>query len=167
MSSYLNNTFVYRAPSGVPGDVADNNQSLVETLWLDPANPPLAFGAPVKIVSNLVNAIEASDTAADFYGVLTRSIPGVSGSSSNSGAAVPNTTYAQGILVDGYVFVYCTIGTPSINGTVYMRVVAATGKAIGDLEATADGSNNVALTNVIWAAAGKDSNNVAVIRVSK
>lgn len=48
-----------------------------------------------------------------------------------------------------------------------MRVVAATGKAIGDLEATADGSNNVALTNVIWAAAGKDSNNVAVIRVSK
>ena len=67
--------------------------------------------------------------------------------------------------VGGADFVACTIGTPVRNGTVYMRVVAAAGKAIGDLEATADGANSVALTGVAWASDGKDSSNVAELKI--
>ena len=44
-----------------------------------------------------------------------------------------------------------------------MRVVAATGKLVGDLEATADGANNVALTDVMWGVSGIDSARTAEV----
>ncbi len=157
-------SFKFRAGAGVPGDIFNSLNTVIESWWLDPANPPLAFGAPVKLVAGLLAAIESGDAATDFYGILAQSVPGISGNNSNT-ASIPNVDYTNGVAVRGYMVVTCTIGTPVPNGTVYMRVTAATGKAVGDLEATADGSNNVALTNCFWHTAGKDADNVATVRI--
>lgn len=153
-------SMTYRPFSGVAGEVT-RQQPTVETGLLNPAQPTPKFGGPVKLTSGKFELIEAGDTAASFRGILVRTAPGMSGSLAD--ADTPNPAVPQGIIRRGYVAVPCTVGTPTRGGTVYMRVIAASGKRIGDLEATADGSNNVALTGVEWALPGKDANNIAEI----
>lgn len=160
-------SILYRASSGVAGDVTRPDNTVVESGLLNASNAPDAFGAPVKLVSGKFEAIEAGDAAADFAGILTRIAPAIAGDLVETYAGgTPNTDSVQGIAVEGYVNVVCTIGTPARGGVVYLRVVADTGKAIGDLEATADGTDNVALSGVVWAVGGKDSSNVTEIRIS-
>lgn len=159
-------SYTYRMPSGVVGSITRTLETTVESAFLNSAKPVLAYGAPIKIVSGKAEPFESGDDAADFYGILARTAPTISGSTSQTFAnQTPNTETAQGIVTRGYVNVTCTIGTPVRGGVVYVRVVAATGKAIGDIEATADSTNNVALTNVTWAVDGKDGDNNAEIRV--
>lgn len=159
-------SFLYRAGSGVPGDITRQLDTVVEQALLNSAKVPAAFGLPVKMTAGKLEKIEAGDTAASFYGILTRLSPSIAGDTAQTlGAGTPNANAVQGVMVRGYCNVACTIGTPVRNGTVYMRVVAASGKAIGDLEATADGANNVALTGVVWNSDGKDSSNVAEIKI--
>lgn len=159
-------SFLYRAGSGVPGDITRQLDTIVEQALLNSAKVPAAFGLPVKMTAGKLEKIEAGDTAASFYGILTRQAPSIAGDTAQAlGAGTPNANAVQGVLVRGYGNVACTIGTPVRNGVVYMRVVAAAQKNIGDLEATADGVNNVALTGVVWASDGKDSSNVAEIKI--
>lgn len=160
-------SILYRASSGVAGDVTRPDDTTVEPGLLNAAAAPTAFGAPVKIVSGKFEKIAASDTAAVFYGILSRVAPSIAGDTAQTYASgTPNASAVQGIVRRGYVNVVCTIGTPARGGVVYMRVTAATGKAVGDLEATADGSNNVALTGVTWGVDGKDASNVTEIRIA-
>jgi hypothetical protein len=72
----------------------------------------------------------------------------------------------QGIVVKGYVNVVCTQGTPARGGSVFVRVTADTGKAVGDFETAADSGKCVALTGVTWAVDGKDASNIAEIRIA-
>lgn len=159
--------YLYRAPSGVAGDVTRQQDTIVESGLLNSAKAPTAFGVPVKIVSGKFEKIEASDAATVFAGILTRIAPAISGDTAQTFASgTPNVTAIQGVAVKGYVNVKCAIGTPVRGAAVYMRVTAASGKAVGDLEATADGSNNVALAGVTWAVDGKDADGVAEIRIA-
>jgi len=154
-----------RMESGVAGEITRPQDAVVESGLFDTAKVPAAYGLPIKLVAGKVTKIEVGDTAASFYGLLTRQAPSIAGDTAQTFAgATPKSDAVQGLLVRGYANVKCTIGTPVRNGIVYMRVVAS-GGAAGDLEATADGVNNVALTGVVWAAAGKDANNVAEIRI--
>lgn len=157
---------LYRASSGVPGDITRQLDTIVEQALLNSAKVPTAFGLPVKMTSGKIEKIESGDTAASFYGILTRLSPSISGDTLQTFASgTPNATAVQGVAVQGYMNVKCTVGTPARNGVVYMRVVADTGKAIGDLEATADSTNSVALTGVVWASDGKGSDSTAEIRI--
>lgn len=159
-------SFLYRAGSGVPGDITRQLDTIVEQAFLNSAKVPAAFGLPVKMTAGKLEKIEAGDTAASFYGILSRIAPSIAGDTAQAlGAGTPNANAVQGVVVKGYMNVACTIGTPVRNGVVYMRVVAAAQKNIGDLEATADGANNVALTGVVWASDGKDSSNVAELKI--
>ena len=160
-------SILYRVSSGVAGDVTRPDDTVVESGLLNAAKAPAAFGAPVKVVNGKFEAIQASDTADVFYGILSRVAPSIAGDLVQTYAGgTPNAASVQGIVVKGYVNVVCTQGTPVRGGAVYMRVTAATGKAVGDLEATADGVNNVALTGVTWAVDGKDASNVTEIRIA-
>ena len=151
---------LFTAPAGVPGDITRQQASQIESGLFNVANAPTAFGAPVKLVSGKFEKIAASDAATVFVGVLTRVAPSMSNQDGS-----PVASAVHGIMRKGYINVLCTIGTPVKGGIVYMRVTAATGKAVGDFEATADGANNVALTRATWAVDGKDANNVAEIRI--
>lgn len=160
--------FLYGTPAGVAGSVSRPLDSQVESIELG-ATPPTAYGTCLIAESGTgkFNKVTGSTVAADIKGFLVRSVPNISGGIDNTFASgTPNASYFQGRLIRGYVKVTCTVGTPVKSGTVYVRVVAATGKAIGDIEATADGSNNIAITGAEWALNGKDGNNVAEIRYS-
>lgn len=162
--------YLFNAPSGVPGDVTRPNETSIEPAMLGTPTAG-AFGIPVKYDTNgNIIPIAANDTASVFAGVLIREAPAISGSNSDSlTGQTPNSVQPQGFAVRGYVSVVCTIGTPVRGGIVYIRVVAASGKFVGDFEATADGSNNVALssTQASWASNGKDSANNAELRIAR
>lgn len=155
-----------RMDAGVAGEITRPQDAVVESALFDTANVPAAYGLPVKMVSGKIRTIAASDAASVFYGILTRQAPSIAGDTAQTFAsATPKADAVQGVLVRGYCNVVCVIGTPVRNGTVYMRVVTAGQNVVGQLEATADGANNVALTGVVWAADGKDASNNAEIRI--
>lgn len=167
MSAYL-----YQAPTGVAGDVTRVDESNVEPAMLVAVSTVFAqaFGIPMAAVAGGISQWQGSNVAADFVGILTRAVPSISGNF-NQGLdnAAPNPVVPQGLLVRGYASVKCPTGTPARNGIVYIRTVASGGKLIGDLEATSDPGNNVALstTQATWASDGKDADNNAEIRVAR
>lgn len=136
----MSNSLLYRMPSGVPGELTrPGSGNVVESGLFDTAKVPAAFGAPIKMVAGKVTKIEANDLASVFYGLLSRLAPSIAGDTAQTLASgTPNANSVQGILVRGFMNVLCAIGTPVRNAAVYMRVVADTGKLVGDLEATAD-----------------------------
>ena len=159
-------SFLYRAPSGVAGDVTRPDSTIVEPGLLNAAESPTAFGVPVKLVDGKFEKIASSDTATVFAGVLSRIAPSIAGDTAqNFASGTPNSSSVQGIVVYGYINVLCPVGTPVRGGIVYMRVTAASGKFVGDLEATSDTTLSVALVDVAWATDGKDSGNIAEIRI--
>lgn len=167
MASYL-----YRAPAGVPGDITRPDETNVEPAKLvaESGTYAQAFGIPMKYVSGGIKQFVGGETAPDFAGVLVREVPAISG---NMNQGLDNTTpypdVPVGLAVRGYVSVKCTQGTPARGGTVYVRVQADTGKAIGDFEAVSDTSLSVALTatQAEWATDGKDEFNNAELRIAR
>jgi hypothetical protein len=160
-------SILYRASSGIAGDVTRPDNTVVEPGLLNAAQAPTAFGAPVKIVSGKFEKIASGDAATVFYGVLSRVAPAISGSLVETYAGgTPNVEAVQGIVREGYVNVVCTVGTPARGGQVFVRVTADTGKAVGDFETAADTGKCVALTGVTWGVDGKDASNVTEIRIA-
>lgn len=163
---------LYSANSGIPGDLNGVPGTAIESWVLNATLTPTAFGSPVKVVTNsgvsTIAKIESGDAATDFYGILSRSAPTVAGGTTIVNSGQPNAGTVSGVVVGGpgYVLVECTIGTPARGGPVYMRVTAASGKAVGDLEATSDSPNNVLLPTVTWAVDGKDASNTTAVRVN-
>ena len=163
--------FLYRAPAGVVGDVTRPDDTVVEPGVLSATTPATAFGVAVKCVKSGTSTsvfvpMGTGDTAAAFYGILTRVAPSISGSLAHGfDDGVPNVAAVQGVAVKGYVCVKCASGTPTRGGAVYLRVTAATGKAVGDLEAEASGTASVALPGVTWAVDGADEGGLAEIRI--
>lgn len=148
-------------PAGYAGDISRNAGLLSETGILNQAKAPTSLGSPLKITAGRFEKIEAGDTADSFVGILARVVPYVQPVTGEEYDIKEPITVVR----EGYVKVKCTIGTPVRGGVVYMRVVADVGKEIGDLEATADGVNNVALPNAEWAIDGKDSSSISEIKI--
>lgn len=140
MSTAVSTTILFRVPSGVPGSITRPDATIVESGFFNPANVCTAFGQPVKLVAGQLQNIQSGDTAANFFGILSRIAPSIAGDNLQSlVSGTPNPQTIQGIVRRGYVNVLCTIGTPVRGNPVYMRLVAAAGpKNIGDLEATID-----------------------------
>lgn len=157
--------YLYSAPAGVPGDITRADESDVEPIMLNASTPPTAYGVPVTISGGQALKWTGSNVAADFAGVLVREVPAI-GFGELFGDGTPYTKQVQGLCPRGYINVLCPTGTPTRFGPVYVRTVAATGKVIGDFEATSDPSNNVLLTNASWASEGKDANNNAELRIN-
>lgn len=150
-------------PTGIAGDVTRPHLSKVEPIAVGtPA--PTAFGVPMKISAGKAIPFAGAEAASAFYGINTRSTPSVGGNI-NAGFSngIPNANPVTGILRAGYISVLCKVGTPARGGAVYIRVVDASPKFIGDLEATADSTNSVIMPNASWATDGKDAGNNAEI----
>lgn len=160
-------SILYRASSGVAGDVTRPDNTVVEPGLLNASAAPTAFGAPVKLVSGKFEKIASGDAATVFAGILSRIAPSIAGDLVQTYAGgTPNAESVQGIVREGYVNVVCTQGTPARGGQVYVRITADTGKLVGDLETAADTGKCVALSGVTWAVDGKDASNVTEIRIA-
>lgn len=157
------NTYLYRMPSGIPGDVSRKNESLVDARALDrDVNRQFpGYGLPGKLVAGIFTPIVAGDTAASVYGFLCRPFPTTS---RDAAALLPNSAIGLGsIMRNGYMTVKCNAGTPAPMGAVYMRVAAGTtAKPIGGLEAAADSTNTVVLPRTYFTCAADASGNVEI-----
>lgn len=165
MTSYLK-----QAPVGFEGSVSRPDYTQVEPAMLVAVSSVYApkYGLPMVLVNGGMSQWGAGNVAADFAGVLVRSVPQIGGLAADDTAldgATPWPSQVQNLLKKGYCTVKCGAGTPARGGPVYVAVDTNGGATIGDFQATANGAHNVALTGVVWAADGKDANNIAEIRV--
>lgn len=144
--------YLFAPPTGIPGSVSRIANAKIEAQQVDPTNGPAVYGAPVAIdaTSHKVRAIAADDTAASVYGFAVRPFPF---GGSNVSTFGPPSSGLVDVMRSGYIFVTNKVGTPALNGQVYVRVVAAGGKNLGDVEAQSDSTNNVAVNATFMGAA--------------
>lgn len=164
--------YLYTAPASIAGSISRPDETNVEPAMLVAVASVFAqaFGIPMVYVAGGVSQYATGNTAAQFAGILVREVPSISGNAAQGlNDTIPYPAQVQGLAVRGYVGVKCTVGTPARGGIVYVRVIADTGKFIGDLEASSDGSNSVALslTQASWAVDGKDADNNTEIRIAR
>lgn len=153
---------LYRAPAGVAGDITRPDDTIVESGLLSTENAPAAFGVAVKVTSGgKFQAMAAGDTAADFYGILTRVAPSIAGDLAQGfDDGTPNVAAPQGIAVKGYVCVKCAEGTPERGAKVFARAVGGVFSFCAS-----SGSGQIEVPDAIWASGGKDENGLAEIRI--
>lgn len=157
----MSNAFLYRMPSGIPGDISRPAHSTIEPVLLDPANPFGAYGQFGKIVAGKFVPIGSGDTAADVYGPYVRPYPTSGGAASDPlGTSTPPQGNGVGnVLRRGYMTVLLRAGAAALNGQVYVRVAAAAaGKPIGGIEAAADSANTIAVNARFMSAADATGN---------
>ena len=158
----MSNAFLYRMPSGIPGDVSRKNQSTIDSQIFNASLPFASYGIPAKLASGKVVPFAGGETAADLFGFLVRPFPTQS-AQEGLGTATPPTSGVANILRRGWMTVKCNAGTPAAGGTVYVRIAAASGaKVIGGIEAAADSTNTVALTGARFTNAGDANGNVEI-----
>lgn len=169
--------YTFSAPVGYAGDVTRQLETNVEPAMLIAVTSVFAqsFGIAMVYAAGGISQWSGSNVQADFAGVLTRSVPQQAGSIASDTAAppnggVPNPDQPNGLCVRGYVAVICGYGNPARGGLVYVRTVAnSNNELVGTFDATSDGGNNVVLTatQAEWASDGKDSNNIAELRIAR
>lgn len=167
MTAYLK-----QAPSGVPGDISRPKDSRVEPIFL--ITPfPANYGVAMKYATGGATPFAAADTAAVVAGLLVRSAPGISQSSSNEsvGTFQPNQQEVQNMMVAGYATVKCNSGTPVRGQPVGIVQTASGGHPAGAFE-TGVAGNNIPLTGTIvgnwtWASDGVDADGNAEIRIAQ
>ncbi len=152
-------------PNGFPGSYTRQPDMIVDTHPLG-GSANVEFGTPLVYSGNTVVPFGAADTAAKFVGIAAREIKSALGYlDQNKGEFAPDE--AVPTFKRGCINVLCNVGTPALNGDVYIRIAAnasiPTG-VIGGFEAAADGTNTVKLTNCKWHGAA-DANRVAEIRI--
>jgi hypothetical protein len=116
-----------------------------------PAAGDIPFGAVTVLnPDNTVAAFGASNTANDFLGIAVRVVKQQTDIFSVMGSYHAND--AADNCVRGNIAVpFKNAGTPTAGGAVYVRVAedaAFPGALVGDIEAVADGTNNILLPNL-------------------
>jgi hypothetical protein len=165
---------------GYPGTVSRSADCVIAARQIkatDPNGPK--FGDPLVLNADSVGGTLSSladfltdggtFTAAHFAGVAVREVKVV-----NTYFPVPASAgYLPGDIADaierGSVSVKVNVGTPVSQGTVYVRILANAGipaGVVGGFEAAADGTNTVALTNVVFRTGNMDANGVAEITLT-
>ncbi len=150
---------------GYPGQSSRQGDEVSRTRPVSAASANINFGAPVVQNSDgSVQAWAATNVAADFAGIAMRKV--------KAAKIYPTQNfgyYVAGEPCDvqqrGGISAQCAWGTPAVGSTVYVRIAVVdgtspTGAAIGDLGASNETGNCIALTGVKWSST-KDARNVA------
>jgi hypothetical protein len=153
-----------RMPMGFVGLLTrDPQAAVVETRFISSTGTvPTGFGQfVIDDASGNMEAFSVSPTASNIVGMLIRPFPTQSLGSTFSafGTQAPTAGQQANMLRQGYVAVAVQYGTPSADGTVYIRLdTGGHGGTVGGLEATSDSSHNAAVTGARWTGAGLDAN---------
>lgn len=149
----MSNTFLYRMPAGIAGDVQRREHATIEPGIYDTNYPCLKYGILVKIVSGKVRPIANADTIATVQaGFLVRPFPmnepiGTSAADQLIAGGAPNTALAANVMKRGYMTVKVTangsiaLADIAKGSAVYVRKTAGAGGgaggtgSIGDIEA--------------------------------
>lgn len=128
---------------------------------------PIPFGTPLKYDGNgNVIPMGAAATAAQFVGIAGHEIK-----SALTYLDQSQGQYAVGepvsVFMRGAINVFCQRGTPALGGAVYLRITANgtyPSAVVGGLEAEADSSNTVQLTNCQWGGTA-DANGIVKLSI--
>lgn len=146
---------------GYPGTQSRQADAIIQNRV---ANGVIAFGAPVKLLdTNKWEAIgvgDAADAADDVAGIAVREVV-----QANTYDPQSNPDYVANmpcdVMVRGNCTVKCQRGTPKAGGNVYVRIAANTAypyAVVGGIEASADATNTIAVTNMEFTTGVMDSN---------
>ena len=128
---------------------------------------PITFGRPVMRASNgagVSGVANVTDqfTAESFVGIAGREVKSALNYSEQGlgagGVYPPNEPVP--VFQRGSISVVCSVGTPAIGGSVFIRIADSAGKSIGDIEAVEDNGNNVLIPNAQWGGTA-DANGIA------
>jgi hypothetical protein len=150
---------------GFPGQASRHGDEVSRTRPVKAETATVLFGDPVVQNSDgTVQLFGATNVATEFCGIAMRKVKSATiYPNQNRGFYSPKEPCD--VLQRGGISVVCAWGTPTVGATVYVRtaVVAGTspaGARIGDLGASNETGNCVALTDVVWSSAA-DARNVA------
>ena len=134
---------------GFAGSYARQPDMIVNTAPLG-GTEIIPFGTPlVRGENGVVLPMGTGNTGNQFIGVAGREVKSPAEFfNQNVGQYAPEEPVS--VFQRGCINVKCQKGSPSIDGTVYVRVTASGDYVVGGFEAEADGANNVALVNAQW-----------------
>lgn len=149
---------------GFAGSYARQPDMIVNTAPLG-GTEVIAFGTPlVRGENGAVLPMGDGNTGNQFIGVAGREVKSPAEFfNQDVGQYAPKEPVS--VFQRGCINVKCQKGEPTIDGTVYVRVVASEGYSVGGFEAEADGTNVVALSNAQWNGPA-DNNGVAELRIA-
>jgi hypothetical protein len=138
-----------------------------------PSNPPLAYGAAVKMdptTGNVRQLVIGDNTDTDVYGITARAFPEQMGSAQGpygqqplgAAQAIPSPPQPVSIMRMGYILVNVN-GTPAPGGAVFVWAApTAAPHTQGGFEAATSAGNTIAIasTKTTWSS-GPDANGVA------
>lgn len=150
--------------NGYPGSYSRMPDDVVKPKPLSGDTPAVFGTAAILNDDDTYKAADATLTAQNFAGIFVREVKQASDVFASQGAYYKNDP--ADVMLRGETVIKLARGTPKAGGTVYYRIAAnedISGSAVGDFEATADGSNTVALPNVVFSTGKVDGNNVVEI----
>lgn len=149
---------------GFSGSYARQPDMIVNTAPLG-GTESIPFGTPlVRGENGAVLPMGTGNTGNQFIGVAGREVKSPAEFfNQNVGQYAPEEPVS--VFQRGCINVKCQKGSPSIDGTVYVRVTASGNYVVGGFEAEADGANTVALSNAQWNGPA-DNHGVAELRIA-
>ena len=149
---------------GFSGSYARQPDMIVNTAPLG-GTGSIPFGTPlVRGENGVVLPMGTGNTGNQFIGVAGREVKSPAEFfNQNAGQYAPEEPVS--VFQRGCINVKCQKGSPSIDGTVYVRVAASSNYVVGGFEAEADGTNTVALVNAQWNGTA-DNRGVAELRIA-
>lgn len=149
---------------GFSGSYARQPDMIVNTAPLG-GTEIIPFGTPlVRGENGAVLPMGTGNTGNQFIGVAGREVKSPAEFfNQNVGQYAPEEPVS--VFQRGCINVKCQKGSPSIDGTVYIRVTASGNYVVGGFEAEADGANTVALSNAQWNGPA-DNHGVAELRIA-
>ncbi|PTR06436.1 MULTISPECIES: hypothetical protein [unclassified Novosphingobium] len=113
---------------------------------IDSANPPTAYGQPVKLVNGKVRTLASGDAAGVIYGITVRPYPtqDATGAASGYGAGTPPTSGIIDVMKVGFIGATLANGTAAKGAQAYVRTTVNGSLAIGGIEDNTTSSGLVA-----------------------
>lgn len=146
----MGNAYLTRMPSGFAGDVTRKAEATVESGLM---GADVAFGAPVKLDgTGKLSPLSAAGDA--VYGFMVRPYP--------TQDAQATAGSIQDCMRRGYMAARLARGTAARGAAVHVRIAAAEGKAVGDIEAAAVEDETVEVPGCIFMGAADDGGIVEI-----
>lgn len=153
---------------GFAGSYARQPDLIVNTHPNKEASANIPFGHALMVATGGVKLPTASITAADFAGVAGRQVQTQLSYTNQNGPGEYKPNDPVSCFQRGRINVECKIGTPALNGPVYLAISTANSNVIGDFTATVGTLNTdtILLPNCKWGGT-KDANNIVELVILK
>lgn len=154
--------------NGFAGSYARQPDMVINTHANVESTASIPFGHALMVGTGGVKLPTTSFTASDFAGVASRQVQSQINYASQNGAGAYEPNAPVSCFQRGRINVECKVGTPALNGAVYIAISTANSNVVGDFTATAGTPNTdtIQLTNCKWGGA-KDANNIVELVILK